>query len=177
MTQPSLQYPIGRFERAAEPLAGDVREACVRRIEALPARLRAAVAGLDAAVLDTPYREGGWTPRQIVHHLADSHMNALIRVKLALTEERPTIKPYEQERWAVLPDVIGVPVDASLDIVSGVHDRLARVLRVQPPEGFGRAAHHPEIGDVTVDFFLQQYAWHGDHHTAQIEGLRARLGV
>lgn len=172
----SLQYPIGAFQRLPEPLDADTRLALMERIAALPSRVRAAVEGLSEEQLDTPYREGGWTPRQIVHHLADSHLNALVRVKLALTEERPTIKPYDQERWAEQADVTGVPVSASLDILSGLHERWTRLWRAMAPSDFARTAHHPEVGEVTVDFFLQQYAWHGDHHTTQVEDLRAREG-
>lgn len=172
----SLQYPIGPFRRLPEPLDRDTRDALIERIAALPGRLRSAVHRLGDTQLDTPYRDGGWTPRQITHHLADSHLNALIRVKLALTEEHPTVRPYDQERWAEQADVLGVPVASSLDILTGLHERWVRLWQAMEPSDFGRTAHHPEIGDVTVDFFLQQYAWHGDHHVTQIEEVRKREG-
>ena len=171
-----LQFPIGRFAPSAEPLPSDAREALVARIAAIPSRVRAAVVGLTEDQMDTAYREGGWSPRQIAHHLADSHMNAFVRIKLALTEDNPTIKPYDQERWAVQADVTDVPVDLSLAILEGLHGRWVRLLRSLDGAGFARTVYHPEHGEVSVDFFLQLYAWHGDHHVSQIEGLRAREG-
>jgi len=171
-----IQYPVGRFHPRATPLPGDVRAELIGRIEALPARAKAAVAGLDDAQLDTPYRDGGWNARQITHHLADSHLNAFVRIKLALTEEHPTIKPYDQERWSELADVRGVPVAASLDILGGLHQRWVALWRSLDEADFARTVKHPELGDVSVDFFLQLYAWHGDHHVTQMEQLRERQG-
>lgn len=171
-----LQYPTGRFSPKGAPLTDEERATFRERIAALPAEARAAVAGLDDAALDTPYREGGWSPRQIVHHLADSHLNAFVRFKLALTEDVPTIKPYHQDRWAATADVAGVGVDASLAILDGLHLRWARLLERLESADFGRRLRHPEIGEIDVDFLLQMYAWHGGHHVAQLRGLRAREG-
>jgi len=171
-----IQYPIGRFQPQPSPLTPHVRTGLIGRIAALPERARAAVAGLDDAHLDTPYREGGWSPRQIAHHLADSHLNAFIRIKLALTEDHPTIKPYDQAAWAGQADVAGVPVAASLDILGGLHARWTHLLGSLSDDGFARTVKHPEIGDIDVDFLLQLYAWHGDHHVTQIEQLRERRG-
>ncbi|GMV03968.1 MAG: hypothetical protein AMXMBFR53_02500 [Gemmatimonadota bacterium] len=171
-----IQYPIGRFQPQPAPLPADARAGHVDRIAALPGRARTAVAGLDDPQLDTPYRDGGWSPRQITHHLADSHLNAFVRIKLALTEDHPTIKPYDQERWARQADVTAVPVAASLDILGGLHERWVRLLRSLSEADFARTVKHPEIGDIDVDFLLQMYAWHGDHHVTQIERLRERRG-
>ncbi len=171
-----LRYPTGRFTPKGAPLTAEERAALVERIEELPAELRAAVRGLDDEQLDTPYRDGGWSPRQITHHVADSHLNAFVRTKLALTEDRPTIKPYDQEAWAGLPDVSGPPVETSLAIVDGLHARWSRLLRSLAPEQFARAMVHPEIGDIDLDFLLQLYGWHGRHHITQIKELRARKG-
>jgi hypothetical protein len=171
-----VRYPTGKFMPKGAPLTAEERAALVERIEALPAELRAALRGLDDAQLDTPYREGGWSPRQIAHHVADSHLNAFIRMKLALTEERPTIKPYDQEAWAALPDVSGLPVEHSLAIVDGLHARWAGLLRALATDQFARAVVHPEVGDIDLDFLLQLYGWHGRHHATQITELRARNG-
>lgn len=172
----SLQYPIGRFQPRPAPLPAEARAALVDRIAAVPGRARRAVEGLGDAELDTPYREGGWTPRQITHHLADSHLNAFVRVKLALTEDHPAIKPYDQEGWARQADVTGMPVSHSLDILSGLHARWTTLLRAMGEAEFARTVRHPEIGDISMDFLLQLYAWHGDHHLTQIEQLRERQG-
>jgi len=171
-----LRYPTGRFVPKGGPLTGEERDALIERVEALPGELRAALEGLGDEQLDTPYREGGWSPRQITHHLADSHVNAFVRMKLALTEDRPTIKPYDQEAWSRLPDVEGVPVGTSLAILDGLHARWARLLRALPEEAFSRPLAHPEIGDIDVALLLQLYGWHGRHHTTQIAELRARSG-
>ncbi len=171
----SLRYPTGPFTPAKGPLTADERAPFIARIRALPARVRASVAGLGDDALDTSYRQDGWSPRQIVHHLADSHLNALIRIKLALTEEHPTIKPYDQEAWANLADS-ALPVDTSLGILDGLHARWVALLESLDDDGWARTVTHPEIGAVRVDFFLQMYGWHGDHHTTQIEQLRERQG-
>jgi hypothetical protein len=171
-----VRYPTGRFTPKGAPLTPDERAEAIGRIAALPGELRTAVEGLDDERLDTPYREGGWSPRQIAHHLADSHANAVLRMKLALTEELPTIKPYDQEAWALLPDVSGLPVEPSLAILDGLHTRWVRLLGAISGEGFARRVVHPEIGEIDVDFLLQMYAWHGRHHVTQIRELRARQG-
>jgi len=171
-----LRYPTGRFTPKGEPLTAEERAAFIARIAAVPGELAAAVDGLDDAQLDTPYREGGWSPRQITHHVADSHMNAFVRFKLGLTEDVPTIKPYEQEAWAALGDVRGVAVEASLALVEGLHRRWVSLLRSLTPEDFGRRLAHPEIGEIDLDFLLSLYGWHGHHHVAHIVGLRERRG-
>ena len=172
----SMQYPIGKFAPKGAPLTSDERRERLARIRALPAEARAAVSGLDDAQLNTSYREGGWCPRQIVHHLADSHLNAFVRFKLALTEDVPTVKTYHQDHWALLADVCGVPVDGSLSILDGLHERWARLLDAMTPEDFARKVRHPDHGEITLDFLLQMYAWHGLHHVTQITALRARQG-
>jgi hypothetical protein len=171
-----LRYPTGKFAPKREPLTAEERDALIERIEALPEELRATLDGLSDAQLDTPYRDGGWSPRQIAHHLADSHLNAFVRMKLALTEERPTIKPYDQAAWATLADVRDVPVGASLAILDGLHTRWTRLLRALPEEAFARPVVHPEMGDIDVSLLLQLYGWHGRHHATQIAQLRARSG-
>ncbi len=171
-----VRYPTGRFEPKSAPLTSDERAELIGRIRALPTALRLAVEGLGDAQLDTPYREGGWSPRQIAHHLADSHMNAFVRVKLTVTEDRPTIKPYDQQAWSELDDVVGVPVEASLGIVTGLHDRWARLFDSLSDEDFGRRLMHPEEGEIDIDFLLQLYGWHGRHHVTQITDLRRRQG-
>lgn len=169
-----LRYPVGRFDPAA-PVTSDMREPAIAAIAELPARMRAAVAGLADAQLDTPYRPGGWTVRQLVHHVADSHMNGYIRTKLALTEHEPTIKPYDQDAWAPLPDS-RLPIDISLGVLDGVHARWTAVWRSLTPAHFARIFHHPEIGTVSLDLQLQHYAWHCRHHVAHITSLREREG-
>ena len=156
----------------------DVRRTeCVARISRAPGLLRAAVAGLDEQQLDTPYRPQGWTVRQVVHHLPDSHLNAYTRVRLALTEETPTVRPYEEARWAELPDARSAPVEISLRLLDALHARWVALLgRIGPGEG-ARPLRHPEHGRLmTVDELLAMYAWHGEHHTAQVTALRTRMG-
>ena len=152
------------------------RQVAIADIAVLPARLRAAVAGLTDEQLDTPYRPGGWTVRQVVHHLPDSHMNGLIRTKLALTEDEPTIKPYDEKLWAELPDA-KLPIEISLGLVDGLHARWAETFRTMRPEFFARFFIHPELGGaVTLDGQLHGYAWHSRHHVAHITALRQRQG-
>ena len=169
-----LRYPIGPYVRPATVTPAD-RGRLIDDIAALPAALRAAVVGLDDRRLDTPYRPGGWTVRQVVHHLADSHINAICRIKLALTESAPTIKPYDEAAWAELADS-RLPIEGSLRILDAVHERWVAVLRSLAPERFATAFHHPESGPQTVDSHCANYAWHGRHHTAHITGLRTREG-
>lgn len=170
-----LRYPVGRFEEPAE-IAAEDRARYVRELERLPAEMRAAVRGLDDAQLDTPYRPGGWSVRQVVHHVPDSHMNSYVRMRLALTEEEPTIRPYFEERWATLPDASGAPASVSLDLLDALHRRWALLLHALEPEQWLRPFRHPERGRMTVQGNLALYAWHGRHHVAQITGLRARMG-
>jgi hypothetical protein len=170
-----LSYPIGRFTR---PEVFDLafRQAAVGAIAAAPGLLRAAVAGLTDAQIDTPYRPGGWTVRQVVHHVPDSHLNAYIRTRLALTEDVPTIKTYDQERWAQLADARTAPIDASLDLLEALHERWTALLSTFSPTDFGRRMNHPEMGPIDLDTLLALYAWHGRHHAAHITTLRARNG-
>jgi uncharacterized damage-inducible protein DinB len=161
------RYPTGRFTFTPSP-SPDQRAASIAAIGSLPAELRAAVAALPADRLDTPYREGGWTARQVVHHVADSHMNAYIRFKLTLTEETPPLKPYEESVWAELVDGKTGDPAISLSILDGVHHRLHRLLTTLEPAQFARTAHHPQQGQVTLDWLLQLYAWHGRHHVGHL---------
>jgi len=167
-----LRYPVGRFDPAA-PVSPEMREPAIAVIADLPARMRAAVAGLTDTQLDTPYRPGGWTVRQVVHHVADSHVNGYIRTKLALTEHEPAIKPYDQDAWAPLPDS-RLPIDISLGILHHLHARWTAVWRSLAPPQFARRFYHPEIGLTNLDAQLQGYAWHSRHHVAHITSLRER---
>lgn len=146
----------------------------LRTLRTLPARAGSATAGLTDAQLDTPYREGGWTARQVVHHLADAHLNAAVRVRLALTEDHPTVKPYDQDRWAALEDARTLPLGPSLDILRGVHERLVALFESLPDDAWNRTVHHPEAGTIRVSDFLSIYSAHGDHHLDQILDLRRR---
>lgn len=170
-----FRYPIGRFEKP-EFLSEAERSSAIRAIADTPARLRAAVEGLDPSQLDSPYRDGGWTVRQLVHHVPDSHLNAYIRFKLALTEDSPTIKPYDENAWAQLPDTITTPVETSLTMMDVLHERWTNVLRAMKASDFGRKLMHPERGPLTLDQMLAMYAWHGRHHVAHITALRERNG-
>ena len=169
-----LRYPVGRFTPRAETT--DVIDAAIHDIESLPAALRAAVSGLSDQQLETPYRPGGWTVRQVVHHVADSHMNGLTRTKLALTEDNPTIKPYDEAAWAELADA-RLPIDSSLTIIDGIHRRWVQVLRSLSAEQFGRTFVHPEHGKtMTIGYQVQDYGWHSRHHVAHVTALRQREG-
>ena len=169
-----LRYPIGRFARRPASLPG-IRAAQIQTLRLLPERLRAAVAGLNDAQLDTPYREGGWTVRQVVHHLADSHAMAYIRFKLALTEDWPTIKPYDEAAWAKLPDS-RLPVDGSLALIEALHGRWVALLEAMTEEDFARATTTPSMAASDLARMLAMYEWHSRHHTAHITSLRARQG-
>ena len=169
-----LSYPIGKFHFEG-PVSADGRQKLVDDISRAPAEMRAAVKGLSDVQLDTPYRPGGWTVRQVVHHVADSHMNAYIRFKLALTEAEPTIKPYEQQLWAELADTKSTPVEVSLALLDSLHDRWVRLLRSFQPEDWKRTFRHPEMGTVSLEKNLALYAWHGKHHAAHITELRKRM--
>jgi uncharacterized damage-inducible protein DinB len=171
-----LSYPIGKFEWSGASSAAD-RERYIAAIAAAPAKFRTAVAGLTPRQLDTPYRPGGWTVRQVIHHLPDSHMNAFIRCKLALTEDQPTIKPYDQERWATLADAEDTRVETSLALLEALHERWVVLLRSLEPEDFARVVIHPEhAAPLSLDWILALYAWHGAHHTAHVTALRDRMG-
>jgi uncharacterized damage-inducible protein DinB len=170
-----LRYPIGEFETVST-LTPDERRAAIEAIAEVPRRLRGAVRNLTPAQLDTPYRPGGWTVRQLVHHIADSHMNALIRFKLALTEDEPTLKTYEENLWAELADTKTPEVEPSLALIDNLHTRWVILLRSLTPQQFPRKFRHSGWGSQTVDFLLAQYAWHGKHHVAHITSLRQRNG-
>jgi hypothetical protein len=171
--QDDLRYPVGRFRPPATNMPGE-RTAHIETLRLLPERLRAAVAGLNDAQLDTPYREGGWTVRQVVHHLADSHANSFIRFKLALTEDWPTIKPYDEAAWARLPDSL-LPVDGSLVFIDVLHVRLVSLLKAMSEEDFQKGFNHPERGRITLADNLAIYDWHSRHHVAHITSLRQRM--
>lgn len=158
------RYPTGKFVFNPNPTP-ETRRACIDAIQHLPAELKAAMTG---AKLDTPYREGGWTARQVVHHVADSHMNAFVRFRLALTEDRPTVKPYNETEWAKLADSTLDP-SISIQILDALHQRWTTMLMAMRPSDFTREAVHPEHGPVTVDWFLQLYAWHGRHHVGHVK--------
>jgi uncharacterized damage-inducible protein DinB len=170
------RYPIGPFAEPTSHTAAS-RAAAIAAIAALPAELRAAVAGLSDARLDTPYRDGGWTVRQVVHHLPDSHLNGYIRQKLALTEDEPTIRPYDENAWSRLGDARRAPPEISLRLLEAVHGRWTAFLRTLAPADFERGYHHPEAGRrMSVDWSVAHYAWHGRHHVAQIAALRTARG-
>jgi uncharacterized damage-inducible protein DinB len=170
------RYPIGPFRMESESLTGEERRRCIDQIAQAPERLRDAVAGLSSEQLQAPYRDAGWTLRQVAHHIPDSHMNAYIRFKLALTEQEPMIKTYEESDWAKLADSSETPIEVSLDLLDALHRRWVVLLRSLSEKDFARSARHPSWGRVTVDWLLAQYAWHGRHHVAHITSLRERNG-
>lgn len=170
-----LRYPIGPLERK-DHLSEEDRSDAMQVLEEAPARLRKEVEGLTDDQLDTPYREGGWTVRQVVHHLPDSHLNGYVRMKWALTEDEPTIKPYDQPSWAELPDARSAPVEVSLALYEAVHVRWLELLRALDSEDFSRKLVHPEDGELTVDGLLCIYRWHAMHHEAHITRLKKREG-
>ena len=172
--EPDLRYPIGKLNRKSQ-LSEDERRTAIDVIAAVPRELRQAVAGLSDAQLDTPYRPGGWTVRQLVHHVADSHMNAYGRFRLAFTEENPTIKPYDEAKWAELDDARTMPIEISLTLLDAMHERLVMLLRSSPEDRFQRTVSHLENGSMTVDSLLSMYSWHGRHHTAHVTALRDRM--
>jgi len=170
------RYPIGEFQMPAQVTPAR-RQQAIEEIASTPAKMRAAVKGLNDAQLDTPYRDGGWTVRQVVHHVPDSHLNAYVRLKLALTEEKPTIKPYDEAAWAKLEDAKSTPIETSLMLLTTIHDRWDRIWRSLKPEQFARTLVHPDHkGDRNVDWLLFVYEWHGKHHVAHITELRKKKG-
>lgn len=169
MTDP--RYPVGRFVPPEQTTEAQVQD-WTAEIAALPAKLRQAVDGLSDAQLDTPYREGGWTVRQVVHHLADSHINSFCRFKLALTEEKPEIKPFEEADWAETAEAKSAPVESSLSLLEGLHARWTLLLNSLTPEQFARAVRHPQHGTMSVVLLTALYAWHSRHHLAHITTLR-----
>jgi hypothetical protein len=175
MTQlDELRYPVGHF-KPAPPYSATQRSEFIQILRELPKRLRTAVDGLDDAQLDTPYRDEGWTVRQVVHHVADSHMNSYVRFKLALTEYEPTVKPYDEAAWAMLPDN-RLPVEVSLALTEALHRRWVELLESLTEKDFQKKFNHPERGLQDLATNLGLYAWHSRHHTAHVTGLRARMG-
>jgi hypothetical protein len=173
-TAEDLRYPVGRF--TPSPGAAEARRLAIEQIAALPVRMLDAVARLNEAQLDTPYRPGGWTVRQVVHHVADSHMNGFNRIKLALTEENPTIKPYDEKAFAELADT-RLPIEVSLDLLTALHARWVALYEGLREEQFARTFIHPDYPEPqTLDRHVQMYAWHSRHHVAHITALRARQG-
>lgn len=171
----NLRYPIGPL-RVQPSLSDEERHRAVEEIAALPAELRNTVAGLTDAQLATPYRPGGWTVRQVVNHIPDSHMNGYVRFKLAVTEEEPTVKTYDEAAWAELADGREGDIEVSLRLLEALHERWVTFLRSMSPAQFQRILRHPELGTISAESYLQTYAWHGRHHLAHISGLIEREG-
>ncbi|HYV99253.1 MAG TPA: putative metal-dependent hydrolase [Gemmatimonadaceae bacterium] len=171
-----LRFPVGKFHKPRAPLTRAERASAILDMAELPARLGDAVRGLSEEQLDTPYRDGGWTVRQVVHHVADSHLNAYCRMRLAVTEDNPTIKPYAEDRWADLADARSAPVGISLALLESLHARLDAFLQSVPADQFARTLQHPESGAQTLDSLVALYGWHSRHHTAHITELRKRNG-
>jgi hypothetical protein len=169
------RYPIGKFSFDGPP-DEQQRRTFIDDIEQTPAALRAAVQDLSPQQIETVYRDGGWTVRQVTHHVPESHMNAYIRFKLALTEETPTIKPYMEDRWAKLSDVQLTPLEVSLTLLDSLHNRWVHLLRSLEPQDWKRTFNHPELGLMPLDKNLALYAWHGRHHVAHITELRKKMG-
>ena len=170
-----LRYPIGPFQFEGTS-SNEQRQTFLDQIAATPEKMRAAVAGLSDEQLDTPYRPGGWTVRQVVHHVPDSHLNSYVRFKLALTEDHPTIRAYDENLWANTEDARSAPVEISLDLLESLHRRWDLFLRSFAEKDFARTFNHPELGTVSVDKNVALYAWHGRHHVAHITSLRERMG-
>ena len=170
-----LRYPLGKFSYDG-PLTDAQRQEALDNIAQTPAKLRAAVKGLSDVQLETPYRPGGWSVRQVVHHVPDSHLNSYVRFKLALTEQEPTIKPYAEDRWAELADTKATPIEVSLTLLDSLHERWVRLLGSLSPADWKRTFRHPELGPMTLEKNLALYAWHGRHHVAHITSLRVREG-
>lgn len=165
------RYPIGRFQWSGS-LTEAGREQAIQDLAALPKQIRAALAVLTPEQFDTPYRPGGWTVRQVVHHIADSHLNSYVRVRLALTEENPTIKPYDEARWADLEDAKTGPLEPSLQLLESLHERFVALWRSLPPEAFDRTFLHPDNGPQTLARTLALYAWHGRHHLGHLRAVQ-----
>jgi len=172
---PDPRYPIGKFSFEG-PLTAEQKKQYLNDIEQTPARLRTAVRGLSDEQLNTPYRDGGWTVRQLAHHVPDSHMNAYIRFKLALTEDEPTTRPYMEDRWAELLESKQAPIDVSLALLDSLHQRWTMVLRNIPDADWKRTFRHPEMGLLSLEKTLALYAWHGRHHVAHVTTLREKMG-
>jgi uncharacterized damage-inducible protein DinB len=174
-TMTDLRYPVGKFQYQSS-LSEPQRNGLIQQIVEAPARLRDAISRLSEMQLDTAYRPEGWTVRQVVHHVPDSHMNSYVRFKLALTEDEPTIKPYAEDRWAELADTKATPPEVSLALLENLHDRWVRLLKSLTAEEWRRTFLHPDLGPMTLEKTLALYAWHGQHHVAHITELRKRMG-
>ena len=168
------RYPIGKFQMS-DRVDDTMRSVFIQRIAETPAEVKRAVPGLTEQQLDTPYRDGGWTVRQVVHHLPDSHINSYVRFRLALTENEPTIKPYKEGMWAELFDARTAPIVLSLHLLESLHERWVVLLRSLNPADFSRTFRHPESGVRNLDWLLQLYAWHGRHHVAHITSLKEKM--
>jgi uncharacterized damage-inducible protein DinB len=175
MEAPDLRYPVGKFTFPST-VSPDDRTKFFRQISDAPARMRAAVTGLSDDQLNTPYRPGGWTVRQVVHHVPDSHLNSYVRFRLALTEDDPPIKAYYEDRWAELPDARTAPVEDSLALLESLHRRWGALLGSLTDQDWKKTFKHPELGPVSLEKNAALYAWHGRHHVAHITGLRERMG-
>lgn len=175
MNDEDLRFPIGRFKLEGE-ITNEMIEKYIRDLEEVPNELRKAVEGLTDEQLNTSYRPGGWTLKQVVHHLPDSHMNSFIRFKLALTEDEPTIKPYDEKKWAELADSTNTPVSVSINLLENLHIRWANLLKSFSPKDWKRTYIHPVNGASTLERALALYSWHGKHHIAHITSLRKRMG-
>jgi hypothetical protein len=169
------RYPIGKYE--PQPFSNDRKNQWLQDLRILPDQLEQSILNMDEKQLDIPYREGGWTIRQLIHHVADSHINAYIRFKLALTEDNPTIKPYDQEAWVALDDVQSVPINISLTLLHALHTRWYAALRNLPDDSWQRTVFHPEQKkNISLWYLLGSYAWHGKHHVAHVNRLRESRG-
>jgi uncharacterized damage-inducible protein DinB len=173
-TATDLRYPVGKFHWKGQLTDADRAEQ-IGQIAETPARLREAIKGLTSEQLDTPYRPDGWTVRQVVHHVPDSHMNSYVRFKLALTEDQPTIKTYDEALWAALPDSKSTAVETSLVLLESLHERWVNLLRSMSAADFARTVNHPEHGLITLDYLVALYGWHGRHHVGHITALRERM--
>jgi len=175
-TSPDLRFPVGRY-MPPEPITAEHRRQWIAELADAPAAFRAAVAGLSDEQLDTPYRPDGWTVRQVAHHVPDSHLNSYVRFRLALTEDNPVVKPYDEALWAELPDAKSMPVEVSLRLLETLHQRWVTLLNAMTPEQFARTFVHPGMKlTVTLDWSVGLYAWHSRHHAAHITALRERMG-
>lgn len=175
MNSDLLRYPIGRFD-PKQPLPAGGHAELIRSLATVPSLMRSAVDGLSESQLDTPYRPGGWTVRQLVHHVPDSHMNAYVRMKWGLTENVPAIKTYDEKAWSELPDARTAPIEISLQLLTWVHARWDALLNAMTAGDFARTIRHPDWGEISLTTLLQLYEWHGRHHVAHIERLREREG-
>jgi hypothetical protein len=171
MSDEALRFPVGRFKRPVGPLEPAERQKLIRIIAETPKNLAAALDGITDKQVDTPYRPGGWTVRQVVHHLPDSHMNAFIRMKLAITADSPTVTAYDEDAWARLADA-RMPIAPSVTLLTALHERWVKLLESMKPDDFQRTVTHPEHGGITVDFLLALYAWHGPHHVGHVKLVR-----